>query len=102
MKMITTSIRISKEIMDELESICNEEGMDKGAMIRKFLNESIRNYKLKRALDMYRAGRISLWKAAEMADITYREALEELRKKNIPFNYTKEDLDKDLKWISKQ
>lgn len=100
--MITTSIRISKEIMDELERICNEEGMDKGAMIRKFLNESIKNYKIKKALDLYRAGRISLWKAAEMADITYRDALEELRRKNIPFNYNKEDLDKDLKWISKQ
>ena len=102
MKMITTSVRLSQDILEELERICNEEGIDKGAVIRKFLNESIKNYKLKKAFEMYRMGIISLWKTAEIAGINYREALEELKKRNITFNYSKEDLDNDLKWISKQ
>ncbi|MHA1312177.1 MAG: UPF0175 family protein [Candidatus Helarchaeota archaeon] len=97
--MITTSIRFPEDIIDDLEKICKEEGMDKGAIIRKFLRESIKNYKIKKAIELYRDGLISLWKAAELADITYREALDELKKRNIPFNYSKEDLENDLKWI---
>lgn len=100
--MITTSVRLSKEIVDELDRICQEEDMDKGAIIRKFLKESIKNYKVKKALEMYRDGVVSLWKAAELAGLSYREALEELKKRNITFNYKKEELDKDLKWILKQ
>ncbi len=99
--MITTSIRLSKDIIDELEKISKEEGMDKGIIIRKFLRESIKNFRIKKAMELYREGSISLWKAADLAGITYREALKELKKRNIPFNYTKEELDKDLRWILK-
>ena len=41
---------------------------------------------------------MSLWRAAEMAGITYREALEELKRRNIPFRYGPEDLEADLGW----
>ncbi len=33
-----------------------------------------------------------------MAGITYREALEELKKRNIPYRYDLEDLEADLEW----
>ena len=54
--------------------------------------------RLKRALELYKEGKISLWKAAEMAGITYREALEELKKRNIPFKYDLKDLEIDIRW----
>jgi len=43
-------------------------------------------------------GKISLKKAATMARITYRGALEELKKRNIPFRYEKKDMDVDIQW----
>ena len=48
--------------------------------------------------ESYSEGRISLWKAAGKAGITYRAALEELKVCNIPFRYEKEDLDVDIQW----
>jgi predicted HTH domain antitoxin len=48
--------------------------------------------------ESYSEGRISLWKAAGKAGITYRAALEELKIRNIPFRYEKEDLDVDIQW----
>ena len=48
--------------------------------------------------ESYSEGRISLWKAAGKAGITYRAALEELQIRNIPFRYGKEDLDVDIQW----
>lgn len=51
-----------------------------------------------KAFKSYAEENISLWKAAKMAGITYREALEELKRRSIPFRYEKEDLDADIKW----
>ena len=99
--MVTTSVRLPKEIAEEIERLSKEEGIDKGTLIRKLIAESLKEYKIKRALELYREGKVSLWKAAEIAGITYREALEELKKRNIPFRYDLEDLEADIEWATK-
>lgn len=99
--MVTTSVRLPKEIVEEIERLSKEEGIDKGTLIRKLIVESLREYKIKRALELYREGKVSLWKAAEIAGITYREALEELKRRNIPFRYDLEDLEADIEWAMK-
>ncbi len=100
MKMKTTSVRLPEEIIEEIERISKEEGVDKGTLLRKLVTESLKEYKIKKALELYREGKISLWKAAEIAGITYREALEELRMRNIPFRYDVEDLRADVEWAT--
>ena len=99
--MVTTSVRLPKEIVEEIEKLSKEEGIDKGTLIRKLIVESLREYKIRKALELYREGKVSLWKAAEIAEITYRKALEELKKRNIPFKYDLEDLEADIKWAMK-
>ncbi len=99
--MVTTSVRLPKEVVEEIRKLSEEEGIDKGTLIRKLIAESLREYKIKRVLELYREGKVSLWKAAEVAGITYREALEELRKRNIPFRYGLEDLESDIAWAMK-
>jgi len=99
--MITTSVRLPKEIVEEIEKFSREEGVDKGTLIRKLIAESLKEYKIKKALELYREGKVSLWKAAEIAGITYREALEEIKKRNIPFKYDLEDLEADIAWAMK-
>ena len=101
MKMVTTSVRLPKEIVEEIEKLSREEGIDKGTLIRKLIAESLREYKIKKALELYREGKVSLWKAAELAGISYREALEELKKRNIPFRYDLKDLEIDISWAMK-
>ncbi len=78
-----------------------EEEIDKGMLIRRLIAESLKEYKVKKALELYREGKVSLWRAAEIAGITYREALEELKKRNIPFRYDLEDLEADVSWAMK-
>lgn len=60
--------------------------------------DKLREYRITKAFELYAEGNISLWKAANMAGITYREALEELKRQNIPFRYEKEDLNADIEW----
>ena len=99
--MVTTSVRLPKEIVEEIEKLSRDEGVDKGTLIRKLIAESLKEYKIKKALELYREGKVSLWKAAEIAGITYSEALEELKKRNIPFKYNSEDLEVDIAWAMK-
>ena len=84
--------------MREIEEACRQEILDKGTMLRKLIGDALREYHIKKAFDLYTEGKISLWKTARMAGMTYRGALEELKKRNIPFRYEKDDLALDIKW----
>jgi len=57
--MVTTSVRLPKEIVEEIEKLSKEEGIDKGTLIRKLIAESLKEYKIKRALELYREGKDS-------------------------------------------
>jgi len=96
--MVTTSVRLPEDVIQEIEKLSREEGVEKGTLIRKLLTESLREYRINKAMEMYRSGKASLWRASEIAGITYREALEELKKRNIPFRYDLEDLEIDTEW----
>jgi len=52
------------------------------------------------ALELYREGRVSLGKAAEIAGLSLREFLYELRIRRIPLNYDLEELEEDLKVVN--
>lgn len=96
--MKTISIRLPDQYLHEIEEACKQEVLDKGTLLRKLIGEALREYHIKKAFDLYNDGKISLWKTARMAGLTYRGALEELKKRNIPFRYEKEDLTSDVKW----
>ena len=51
-------------------------------------------------LELSREGRVSLGKAAEIAGLSLREFLYELRIRRIPLNYDLEELEEDLKVIN--
>jgi len=59
----------------------------------------IREARLRRALDLVRDGKISVWKAAEVAGVTYREMLEKLRTRNVPFPLSEGELKRELEEI---
>ncbi|KAF5414314.1 MAG: hypothetical protein C5S48_08875 [Candidatus Methanogaster sp.] len=96
--MKTISVRLPEQYLHGIEEACKLEIVDKGTMLRKLIGTGLREYRTKKALELYRCGEISLWKAAKMAGITYRGALEELKRSNIPFQYEKEDLEADIRW----
>lgn len=96
--MKTISIRLPEQYVREIEEACRQEILDKGTMLRKLIGDALREYHIKKAFDLYTEGKISLWKTARMAGMTYRGALEELKKRNIPFRYEKDDLALDIKW----
>ncbi|RLI78278.1 hypothetical protein DRP04_10340 [Archaeoglobales archaeon] len=100
--MITISARIDKEIAEEIERIVKKKGVDRSAVIRELLKIGIQEFKLREALELVRERRITVWKAAEIAGLSYREMLEKFREHNVPFPITEEELARELEEISSE
>ena len=66
------------------------------------MSGSLKEYRIKKAFESYVEGRVSLWKTASQAGLTYRGALEELKNRNIPFRFEIEDLDADIYWAQQE
>ena len=49
------------------------------------------------AVELYREGRISMGKAAEIAGVSKIEMMGILREKKVPLQYSEEDLEEDMK-----
>ncbi|MHA1378546.1 MAG: UPF0175 family protein [Candidatus Helarchaeota archaeon] len=100
--MITISARIEKEILEEIDKIVQKMDIDRSIAIRNLLKIGLNDYKIKEALDLLRQKKISVWKAAELADLTYRGILDKLKEQNIPFPISKEELLREFDEISSE
>jgi len=99
---MTISTRIDEEIAEEIERIAKKKGVDRSAVIRELLKIGIQEFKLKEALELVRERKVTVWKAAEIAGLTYREMLEKLKEHNVPFPITEEELARELEEISSE
>jgi len=96
---VTVSARVRRSQAEEVERLAVKRGLDKSAIIRELLATAIREHKIREVLDLVRAKKVTVWKAAEMAEITYREMLELLRIHNIPFPLSIEELKREVEEI---
>ena len=90
------STRIPDEVARDLKEIEKEEKTDRATLVRKLLARAIEQWKMDRALRLYREGKVTLWRAARLAGITLREIMELATKQGIQFKYTTKDLEEDI------
>jgi len=91
------SARIPDDIAKDLKEIEKEEKTDRATLVRKLLARAIEQWKVERALRLYREGKVTLWRAAKLGGITLREMMELAAKQGIQFKYTSKDLEEDIK-----
>jgi predicted HTH domain antitoxin len=91
--------RVPEEHFRDLKRIEKEEHADRATVIRKLLAEGIKQWKIKRAIDLLRAHKVTLRKAASMAGITYVEMLDLASKYKIDIGYSLEELEKDMRGL---
>jgi len=96
------STRIPDEIARDLKEIEEEEKTDRATVIRKLLVRGIKQWKIERALRLYREGKATLWRAARLAGVTLREMMEIAAKEGIQFQYTPKDLEEDIEAAIKE
>ncbi len=90
------SVRIQKKQAREIEELARIEMTDKSSIIRKSLEIGLREYRIWLALQKLINREVSLWEAAEIAGVDYREMLAIIKEKRISFPLDKEDLEEEL------
>lgn len=93
------SARIGRDLVEEIKKLASQKGVDKDSVIGELLSMAVRDEKLKEALELVRLRKITVWKGAKLAGISYRELLGELRARNIPFPLSEEELRNELEEI---
>jgi len=92
----TISARVYKSQIKEIERLARKHGVDKSDAFRKLLDEGLKQERLKEAIQLVRESKITVWKAANIAGVSYRAMLKSLKSENVPFPLTAESLKSEL------
>ena len=96
------SVKLEKEKMKTLEEIASEEKTDRSTTARKLLDMGIRQWKLDRAVQLILSGKVSVWKASEIAGVSLREMLDILNERRITWvRITPDELEREIEQIRK-
>ncbi|MEK6826396.1 MAG: hypothetical protein AABX08_02445 [Nanoarchaeota archaeon] len=93
MKVVTA--RIEDKYLEDIKKIEKEEHTERAEVLRKLLATAIRRYKTKKSLELLKEHKITIRRAAHMADIPYIEMLDLASKADIDIGYTLIDLGRD-------
>ena len=94
MKTVTTRIpEDDEEALAELEA---EMSADRSEVLRRLIRQGLSDWREERALDQLRDHRITLRKAAELADVSYVEMVALASEEGVDVGYTTDDLERDL------
>ena len=93
--------RMDKETSDIIEKISQEEKLDKTSAIKVLIHEGWYNLKLKKCLNDYKGGRISVDKAAKLCGITVSEMMQTIAFHGIKSEETIEEYRKGISLLQK-
>ena len=99
MKVLTT--RVSEKVMADLGLVEEIDKADRAMVVRKLLDEGLREWKMRFALEKLRKREFSIGKAAETAGIPYSAMMDAMAGHGIDVGYEKEDLERDFREIKK-
>ena len=96
MKVDRISLTVPKEILEKSDRIAKEKLEDRSTVMRELLNLGLKQYLLQEALKQYTEGKISMGKAAELAEVSVWKFLDEMKDKKIPIRYDLDDIKEEI------
>ena len=93
----TLSLRIPKETAKKLRELVKKEKKDRSALIREILEQGVKEKNIEQAVELYKTGQVTGWKAAQLAGISLWKFYETLATKGVLIQYSQKDLEEDLK-----
>ena len=101
MSLETVTARLPRKTLKEIERMAEKDKVDRSELIRRLLDTALQERRIDEALQSYRDGKVTLWKAAESAGLSLRAMMELTKEKKIPIPYTLEDLERDLEYVKR-
>ena len=94
---VTITTRVNDNLARLIDEIAQNEGMDRSTVLRRFLEQAAKDWLIKKSLEEYQEGKLTLRHAAKISGLSLWEVIEEFKKRKAYFPYTIEDLRGDLK-----
>lgn len=101
MQTTIISTRIAKEQARQIEKFAKEEDMDRSTFLKRLVHRSLDEYRVENAFQQYKEGKISLGRAAELAEKSMWEMLDLMKKHEAYLRYDVSDLEQDIKTLEK-
>ncbi|CAB1078448.1 hypothetical protein D1AOALGA4SA_6187 [Olavius algarvensis Delta 1 endosymbiont] len=92
----TVTTRLDDESVNKIDEMAAKKGIDRSALLRLFLVNSLKKQTIKDSLESYKAGTVTLWEAAQKSNLTLWEMIKEIQKADVHSNYDLNELKKDL------
>jgi predicted HTH domain antitoxin len=92
----TVTTRIDDQYVNKIDEMAAKKGIDRSALLRLFLVNSLREQTIRDSLEDYQSGAITLWEAAQQCNLTLWEMINEVEKGHIYVSYDLRDLKRDL------
>jgi len=87
-KSAVITVRLSKRNLERIEALRRIEDVDRSTLIKEFIEDGLR----RRVADLYRRGKLTAGRAAEILGISLREFLEILEREGVPVNWDSESI----------
>ena len=99
MKIGRVSLTVPRELLEKSDRIAKEKLEDRSTVMRELLALGLKQYMIKDAVTRYAEGKISMEKAAELADVSIWKFLDVLKENKMPIRYDLEDIKKEIEDI---
>ncbi len=97
------SVKVDKEKIRQLEEIAREEQSDRSTTARRLLDIGMKEWKVNKAIEMFRRGKVSLWRGAASAGVSLREFIEILDERKVAWvGVSALELESEAKAIEKE
>jgi predicted HTH domain antitoxin len=94
--------RLPRDMLREVERLAKKLKVDRSELIRRLLDFALQQKRIEEAVRAYQEGKVTLWKAAEMAGLSLREMMELARARKIAVSYTIDDLRRDIEYVRRK
>lgn len=93
------SARFDDKLYEEILDYAEEKGIPKTRALRELARKGIRQWRLVKALSLYRDEKITVWKASRIAGVPLSRMIEIAASNKIPIHYRREDLERDFEAV---
>ena len=91
-----------RETLEKLNELADRERKDRSALIRELLDRGIKEKDIEYAVELYRKGQATGWRAAQLAGISLWNFYKILNERGVLIQYSEHDLEEDLKGLTEE
>ena len=91
-----------RETLEKLDELADRERKDRSALIRELLDSGIQEKDIEYAVELYRKGQATGWRAAQLAGISLWNFYKILNERDVLIQYSEHDLEEDLKGLTEE